>query len=139
MIFVVQHGRILGTIIFPAFSLSLLKYYEAIASSLHFLVISLIICQHISHQVLCFRPIYFISFLTFLIQLTVFPDGSVGKEYACNVGDMGDVGLIGGFVRSPGEGNGNPLQYSCLGNPKDRGTRWATVQRVKKLWPQQGD
>ena len=95
--------------LFFLLSLSLLKYYEAIVSSLHFLVISLIICQHISHQVLCFRPIYFISFLTFLIQLTGFPDGSMGKEYACNVGDMGDVGLIGGFVRSPGEGNSNPL------------------------------
>ena len=43
-----------------------------------------------------------------------FPGGSDGKESACNVGDMG---LIPGSGRSPGEGNGNPLQYSCLENP----------------------
>ena len=43
-----------------------------------------------------------------------FPGGSVGKEYACSAGDLG---LIPGSERSPGEENGNPLQYSCLGNP----------------------
>ena len=47
-----------------------------------------------------------------------FPGGSVGKESACNVGDMS---LIPGLGRSPGEGNCNPLQYSCLENPTDRG------------------
>jgi len=47
-----------------------------------------------------------------------FPGGSVGEESACNAGD---TGLIPGSRRSPGEGNGNPLQYSCLGNPMDRG------------------
>ena len=47
-----------------------------------------------------------------------FPDGSDGKEYACNAGD---TGLTPGSGRSPGEGNGNPLQYSCLENPMDRG------------------
>ena len=46
-----------------------------------------------------------------------FPGGSDGKESACNAGD---VGSIPGPGRSPGEGNGNPLQYSCLGNPMDR-------------------
>ena len=46
-----------------------------------------------------------------------FPGGSAGKESACNVGDLG---LIPGLGRSPGEGNGNPLQYSCLENPMDR-------------------
>ena len=48
----------------------------------------------------------------------VFPHGSVGKESACNAGDLG---LIPGLGRSPGEGNGNPLQYSCLENPMDWG------------------
>ena len=43
-----------------------------------------------------------------------FPDGSVGKESACNAVYPGDVGLISGSGRSPGAGNGNPLQYSCL-------------------------
>ena len=75
-------------------SLSLLKYYEAFASSLHFPIISLIIGT-------VFRPVYFISFLTFLIQLTGFPDGSVGKEYARNTGDMAGMGSTPGLVRSP--------------------------------------
>ena len=47
-----------------------------------------------------------------------FSDSSDGKESACNVGDQG---LILGLGRSPGEGNGNPLQYCCPGNPMDRG------------------
>ena len=47
-----------------------------------------------------------------------FPGGSDGKASACNVGDLG---LIPGLGRSPEEGNGNPLQYSCLENPMDRG------------------
>ena len=46
--------------------------------------------------------------------------------------NAGDSGLIPGSGRSPGEGNSNPLQYSCLGNPMDRGARWATVHRVTK-------
>ena len=45
----------------------------------------------------------------------------------------GDVGLIPGSGRWPGEGNGNPLQYSCLGNPIDRGAWWATVQGVTRI------
>ena len=47
-----------------------------------------------------------------------FPGDSDGKESACNAGDLGS---IPGFERSPGEGNGNPLQYSCWENPTDRG------------------
>ena len=50
-----------------------------------------------------------------------FPDGSVGKESPCNVGDTGDLSLIPESGRSPGGGNVNPLQYSCLKNPMDRG------------------
>ena len=57
----------------------------------------------------------------------VFPGGSEVKESACNVGDLGS---IPGSGRSPGEGNGNPLQYSCLENPMDRGAWWATVHGV---------
>ena len=52
-----------------------------------------------------------------------------GKESACQAGD---AGLIPGLGRAPGEGNGNPLQYSCLENPKDREAWWATVHRVTK-------
>ena len=46
--------------------------------------------------------------------------------------DAGDLGLIPGLGRSPGEGNGNPLQYSCLENPMDGGAWWATVHGVTK-------
>ena len=58
-----------------------------------------------------------------------FPGGSVVKNLPDNAGD---VGFILGLGRSPGEGNGNPLQYSCLENPMDRGAYWATVHRVTK-------
>ena len=56
-----------------------------------------------------------------------FPGASDGKVSACNVGDPG---LIPGSGRSPGEGNGNPLQYSCLENSMVRGAWWATVHGV---------
>ena len=59
-----------------------------------------------------------------------FPDGLTHKESACNAGDTGDAGSVPGSGRSPGEGNGNPLQYSCLGNPMDRGAWQATVRGV---------
>ena len=49
-----------------------------------------------------------------------------------NAGATGDRGLISGLGRSPGEGNGNPLQYSCLGNPTDRGAWWVTVHGIAK-------
>ena len=58
-----------------------------------------------------------------------FPDGSSCKESTCNAGD---VGLIPGVGRLPGEGNDNPLQYSCLGNSMDRGAWRATVHGVAK-------
>ena len=61
-----------------------------------------------------------------------FPDGSVGKESACNAGDRGHVGSIPGSGRYPGGGNGNPLQYSCLGNPMDGGAWRAVVHGVTK-------
>ena len=62
---------------------------------------------------------------TFLKQLLeIFPDGSDGKESACSAGDLG---LIPGSGRAPREGNGYPLQYSCLENAMDRGAWWATV------------
>ena len=56
-----------------------------------------------------------------------FPSGSDGKESACNGGDLGP---IPGSRRSPGEGNGYPLQYHCLENSMDRGARWA----IYSLW-----
>ena len=61
-----------------------------------------------------------------------FPDTSVGKESTCDAADTGNVDSIPGSGRSPGEGNGNPLQYSCLGNSMDRGAWWATGHGVMK-------
>ena len=58
-----------------------------------------------------------------------FSSDSDSKEYACHAGELGS---ILGSGRSPGEGNGNPLQYSCLENPMDRGAWWAIVHGVAK-------
>ena len=58
-----------------------------------------------------------------------FPGGSDGEESSCSSRDLGSIPGLG---RSPGEGSGNPLQYSCLGNTMDRGAWWATVHRVSK-------
>ena len=62
-----------------------------------------------------------------------FPGGSEVKASACNAGDLGSIPGLG---RSPGEGNSNPLQYSCLENPMDRGAWWATLHGVTKRWAQ---
>ena len=62
-----------------------------------------------------------------------FPGSLDGKASAYNAGDPGSIPDSG---RSPGEGNGNPLQYSCLENPMDRGAWWATVHGVAKSWTQ---
>ena len=64
-----------------------------------------------------------------IIGIEGFPSGSDGKESASNVGDPG---LISGSGRSPGEGHGNSLQYSCLKNAMDRGAWRATVLGVRK-------
>ena len=64
-----------------------------------------------------------------------FRSDSEVKESAFNAGDTGNMGLICGSGRSPEEGNGNPLQYSCLGNPMDRGAWQTTVHGVPKSQP----
>ena len=56
-----------------------------------------------------------------------FPGSAVVKNPTANEGDAGDVGSIPGWGRSPGVRNGNPLQYSCLANPMDRGAWWASL------------
>ena len=63
----------------------------------------------------------------------------VVKNPPANAGDIKDAGLILGLGRSPGEGHGNPLQYSCLENRLDRGAWWATVHRVSKSWTRLSD
>ena len=64
--------------------------------------------------------------------ITGFPIGSVVENPPANTGNAGDVGSIHGSGRSPGIGNGNPLQYSCLGNPMNRGAWQATIHGVPK-------
>ena len=86
--------------------------------------------------------IFFVQFCVFLPPLLNifclslllfwgFPCGSDGKEFTCNAGNLG---LIPGLGRYPGGGNGNSLQYSCLENPMDRGTRQATIHSVTRGW-----
>ena len=70
--------------------------------------------------------------LSHVAEIGDFPGGSDGKESACKLGDPG-------LGRSPGEGNGNPLQYSCLENFMDRGVWWATVHGVAKRQTQLSD
>ena len=73
------------------------------------------------------KVIYLVS-LSFNVD---FPGAGV-KNLPANAGDTGDLDLIPGLGRSSGEGNGNPFQYSCLGNPMDRGAWWSTVHGVTK-------
>ena len=80
-----------------------------------------------------------VSVILLLIPFSVllsFPGGSDGKASACNVGDPG---LIPGLGRSPGKGNGNPLQYFYLENPTDGGAWWATVHGAVKSWTRLSD
>ena len=74
---------------------------------------------------ICYR--YFPFTYQYITWFKGFPGRSDGKESACNVGDLG---LIPGLGRSPGGGHGNPVQYSCLENPMDRGAWWAAVHGV---------
>ena len=73
------------------------------------------------------------------LHLMSFPGGSVVKNLTASAGDTGDMGSIPGSGRSPGIGNGHPLQYSCLGNPTDRGAWWASVNGVAKSWTRLSD
>ena len=68
-----------------------------------------------------------LTLLQLMIQVS---PSSVGKESTCNAGDLGS---IPGSGRCPAEGNGYPLQYSCLENPMDRGTWWATVHGAARV------
>ena len=90
-------------------------------------------------QVLCYSGFHCVSFRYLIlpsVSIWGFPGSSEDKASACNVGDPG---LIPGLGRAPGEGNGNPLQYSCLENPMDRGAWWATVHGVAKIRTQLSD
>ena len=86
-----------------------------------------------------FKVLNFIRLTKSLLPCKViqdFLDGSVVKNLPAKAGDMT---LTPGSGRSLGGGNGNPLQYSCLGNATDRGAWWATVLRVAENWTRLGD
>ena len=93
-----------------------MKHSSPVSLDYSFLIykMDIIIISQISHHVM---------------EYNGFLGGSVCKETICN---EGDAGLIPGLGRSPGEGNGNLLQYSCLGNPMDR-RAWATVNGVTRI------
>ena len=73
--------------------------------------------------------ITFLKIRAQIIEWLGFPEGSMGKNPPANAGEVGSTPGSGG---SPGEGSGTPLQYSSLGNPMDRGARWATVRGAAK-------
>ena len=81
----------------------------------------------------------FLHFETYLLKLEKIrgiPGHASGKEPVCQCRRCRVTGLIPELERSPGRGHHNPLQYSCLGNPMDRGAWWATVHGVTKSWTQ---
>ena len=98
--------------------------------------------SHCSHSPLCTALLLRSSWWSFFLlngslkYYLGFPGGLEVKASACNAGNLGSTP---GSGRSPGEGNGNPLQYSCLENPTDGGAWWATVHGVAKRWTRLSD
>ena len=83
------------------------------------------------HKDLFEKNVKQLSQVSYFLEICVgFLSDSMGKEFACNAGDAGEVCLIPGLGTASGGGYGNPLQCSCLKNPTDRGARWATVQGI---------
>ena len=76
----------------------------------------------------CFQSFFFCC----ISKKVGLPKWLIGKEPTANTGATGDTGSISGSGGSPGEGNANPLQYSCQDKPRDRGARWATVHGIAK-------
>ena len=97
-------------------------------NQLHFLVLNILYWGDLMKKTRKNRLTRF-TLLSFLERQWGSPGGSDGKESACNAGDPGSTPGSGRF---PGEGKGNPLQYSCLDNPMDRGAWQRTVHRVTK-------
>ena len=84
----------------------------------------------------CWEKKTHFNVLGLLEWLTCPPRWHGGKESACNAGDTREASSIPGLGRCPGEGNSNPLQYSCLENPRDRGAWRAIVHGATKSWTQ---
>ena len=84
-----------------------------------------------THPYHAWGPVFNLQHPQLELNFLGFPGGSNSKESSCNAGDPG---LILGLKRRPGKGNGNPLQYSCLENPMDKGAWQSTVHRVANSW-----
>ena len=118
----------------PAFSLFSFSLIKRLFSP--FLVSAIRVVWSTYLRLLVFLPAILIpacesSSLAFHMMYSGFSDGSDGKETACNARHPSSIPGLG---RSPGEGDGYWLQYSCLENSMDRGAWWATVRRVAKSW-----
>ena len=110
---------------------------------LHFLHLSCLLNPHSFFFMLTVWPLVQIllntSYLAFTLSFRGFPGGSVVKNTPASAGDAGDAGSIPGSGRCSGGGHGDPLQYSCLGKPMDRGAWWAMVYVVAKSWTRLSD
>ena len=78
----------------------------------------------------------YFKFTDLSVKIWSFPADALVKNLPANAGDRRDEGSNPVSGRSPGGGTGNPLQYSCLGNPMDRGAWWATAHEIAKSWTQ---
>ena len=94
-------------------------------SLINFPSVSLLFNWHLTHHILK----KFFPFLPLYIIKQGLPQWLRSEESSCDARDMGSIPGLG---RSPGGGHGNPIQYSCLGNPMDRGVKWVTVHGVAK-------
>ena len=77
---------------------------------------------------------YITAYFAGIFRMTISQVALVVKDPPARAGDLRDVGSVSGLGRSPGEVNGNALQYSCLENPMDRGAWRAIVHRIAKSW-----
>ena len=96
------------------------KYFLFLGLLFHFLDGFLCRTQFFNFEEVQFICLLSCCFGHYLIQVQGFPGSSMGREAACSTEDTGDMDSIPGLGRSPGGGNGNPLQHSCLENPMDR-------------------
>ena len=130
----ISYFKILGFIMTTRNENSLIKDARQSKHFLKFIfnwqIIALQCCVDFCHTKTVINTIYSCFFKS-RVSYKGFPGGPVGKESACIMGELGSITESG---TSPGEGNGNPLQYSCLENSMDRGAWWATVHGVTKSW-----
>ena len=121
----------------------LFHYFMAEWYSIVYVCHILFLYSSVSGHLGCFHVLAIVSSVAVNIVVHVFflimafsrlPRWHSDKESACQAGAAGDMGLIPGSGRSPGEGNSSPLQYSCLENPMNRGACSVAVHRVAKSW-----